>query len=103
MNTSAAVLQPRRAKDNSPAVQRWVCGAGGEQVPSGTKERGVSPCQTISFALRGLDGFVNHDPSDESTGYCRESLRDLWESRYVGYPQSFDVQSQLTLKCAVPL
>src|SRR6185503_15082029 len=27
--------------------------------------------------LRGLGGFVCHDPSDESLGYCRSSLRDF--------------------------
>ncbi len=36
----SAAAQARRAKDNSPAFQRWVCGPNGEQVPSGTKENG---------------------------------------------------------------
>ena len=47
-----AVSHPGRAKDNSPAIHRWVSGREGERVPAGTKE--CFPLHAISFAPTGL-------------------------------------------------
>jgi len=69
----------RRATENSPAFQRWDSGARGEQVPSGTKERSYIPPVSLS-PLRGLGGFVDRCPSDESLGYFRSSLTGLCPS-----------------------
>ncbi len=49
------IPQPVRAKENSPAIYRWVSRGQRGQVPPGTKERRVR--FPISFAPSGLVGI----------------------------------------------
>jgi len=68
---------PEGTNENSPALQRWVFGAGRKRVPSGTTE-GVSLKPCFLSPLQGSEGFVGRCPSDESLGYDRSSLWDWW-------------------------
>jgi hypothetical protein len=70
----AAFPQPGRAKDNSPAIYRWVSGRKG-RVPSGTKEQARLATRFLS-PLRGLRAFGNRLPTVETVGYFRSSRRD---------------------------
>jgi hypothetical protein len=64
-----------QAKENSPAIYRWVPAREGQRVPSGTKElgRGIS---CFLRAGRGSGELECANPSDESPGSSRASLRD---------------------------
>jgi hypothetical protein len=66
--------QPGRAKDNSPAFQRWDTGPGWPQVPSGTAEGPFRRLVTLS-SLPGLIASARLPPSVESLGY---SLSPGW-------------------------
>jgi hypothetical protein len=60
---------PGGAVENSPAFQRGVRVPKGKQVPQGREE--------ISAAPTGFEQIATVNPSDESLGYFRQSLRDF--------------------------
>jgi len=67
-------FQPVRAKENSPAIHRWVPGQEGNKSRQGRKRD--SHFTPFLSPLRGLDAFGDRCPSDKSLGY----------SRGIGYP-----------------
>ncbi len=75
-----AAGQARRAKDNSPAIHRWIKRARNKTSPVGTKERRRLGIGLLS-PLRGLTLFWTLVPTVETVGYCRSSLRDYVDAR----------------------
>lgn len=72
----------RRAKENSPAIDRWVGGRRRLASPAGTTEPLAKNDLAKSGFLSSLWdlGRVGRGPSDKSLGYSRSSLRD-WPNR----------------------
>ncbi len=72
----------RRAKENSPAIYRWVRSPG--RSKSRRDDRTLAGCDpaeaTFLSSLRDLGAGRARLPSDESLGYSRSSLRD-WTGR----------------------
>jgi hypothetical protein len=91
-------LHPVGRFDNSPPFQRWVAGKRCGQVPAGTKERRAkirqaaifsslgeadAPSSQTSAVPRGThERAARPNPTVETVGYCRMSLRDK-ESHWV--------------------
>ncbi len=59
-------------------AQRFIAGFPGDRVTSPARDERDDRqlAQRFLSPLRGLDGFVDRCPSDESLGYFRSSLRD---------------------------
>ena len=67
-------FQPGRAKENSPAFQRWDTGPQRAQVPSGTAERQLRRQGALS-SLTGLAPPARLPPSVETPGYSLSPCR----------------------------
>jgi hypothetical protein len=70
-----AFPQPGRAKDNSPAIYRWVSGREENESRQGRKEHTRVATQFLS-PLWGFWPLRTSLPSVETVGFYRTSLRD---------------------------
>jgi hypothetical protein len=69
--------QPVRAKDNSPAIHRWVSGAQGGQVPSGTKEQARISCHSFRPSGAGM-GLLAIGPAMNRWAIVGRPWRDFY-------------------------
>ena len=89
----------RRAKDNSPAIHRWVCGRTKNKSRQGRKNARILLLATRFLSpLRGLIEFWNRLPTVETVGYSRSSLRDWPDSRLKHEPSSLFGQSRFQIE-----
>src|SRR5438093_2262484 len=72
----AGYCSARRAKENSPAIHRWVWAARSGRVPEGRQNHGLR--LRLAGILSSLRDYraADFEPSDKSLGYFRSSLRD---------------------------
>jgi len=71
---NAFLKVPKGTTDNSPRFQPWVAGRKRAEPRGGERKIGIGP--TRSFGPDGTRCLFGQEPSDESLGYFRASLRD---------------------------